>query len=163
MSKNKHKPGPAPQIPRLIGEPLVDRLIRRHKQWGISRGDMANYIGISEDTLRNWEIKRCPPNAAAQRLIDLICREDGMKRKKKSWPAKMVNVPSPAEAVVDRLVGIRHRLGLSVVSMAKHIGVAESTLRQWEAGIRRPCTAARRLIDLLYPEETQRESLDSGH
>jgi len=76
-------------------------------------------------------------------------------------PVSALFAPSP-EATRQTILRLRRQCLLSRGQLAVCLGVGLQTLRSWEAGQRKPCVAARRLVQLIEqilfsPESIHRE------
>jgi DNA-binding transcriptional regulator YiaG len=90
---------------------------------GLYQGQVAYELGVDEATIYNWEGNRTEP---AVRLIPRIIQFLGY------CPY------TPGLSTAECIKLIRQSLGLSQKKMARIVGVDASTLKRWEAGIRRP-------------------------
>lgn len=99
---------------------------------GMRRVDLADRLGVSEETIRLWEKGAVQPTADnLARLIPVLAIEAS------HWqlPADVV---APAEdefpALARRLREERHALGLTQAAVAVRLGVAQATYAGWETG-----------------------------
>ncbi len=58
-----------------IGTPLVRELLfGLRKDYGLSRGQLASWIGVPQSTLKAWEMGKRSPSGAARKCIWLLDR-----------------------------------------------------------------------------------------
>ncbi|MFQ5690741.1 MAG: helix-turn-helix domain-containing protein, partial [Gemmatimonadota bacterium] len=97
--------------------------------------EVASLLGVSKDTIRNWERNRTTP---ALRYVPRILEFLGY-------------VPfEPGPSLPERLRFTRRVLGLSRRAFAGRLGVNESTVRGWETGRHRPSRRHRERIEGLW-------------
>jgi transcriptional regulator with XRE-family HTH domain len=87
---------------------------------GLRQKDAARQLGVSADTIRNWEVGRARPAL-------------------RQWP-KLIEflgyVPFPAEGTLgDRLRTYRRLEGLSQKRLAAGLRIDPSALARWETGV----------------------------
>lgn len=58
-----------PEVTRLSGDGLASRLRRRRRELGLLQKDAAKWLGVSPDTLLNWEAGRSHPSACHYRAL----------------------------------------------------------------------------------------------
>lgn len=86
---------------------------------GLCQKGTATQIGVSEDTLRDWELGRQDPRAKnIPEIIRFLGYDPGL----------------PRQNVAELIASERKRRGLSIAQLAAQIGVSNDTLRNWEAG-----------------------------
>ncbi len=113
------KPTPYPREPRTIG----DHLKKRRCELGLRQIDAGKQIGVTADTILNWETNACPPSI---RYMPRIIRFLG------------VDTFPPPRTLGARIVAKRRALGLSRKRLAKKLGVDEGALARWEKRVSRP-------------------------
>ena len=104
---------PYPKEPRTVG----DHLKKRRYELGLFQKDVAEQLGVTADTVLNWEASTCSPSV---RYIPRIIRFLGID----PFP--------PPRTLGERIVAKRRPLGLSRKRLAKRIGVDEGALARWE-------------------------------
>ena len=95
---------------------------------------LASIGGLNEEELRGFEARRA---AAGARPLELTMRRFD--------PATVTPTPELDAAAIRAL---RKREGTSQAVFARYLGVATTTLSQWERGVRRPDGPALRLMGL---------------
>jgi transcriptional regulator with XRE-family HTH domain len=103
---------------------LGDLLRKRRLDLGLLQQEMAQRLGVGEESVYNWETNRYQPSL---RVIPKIVQFLGC-----------VPYDTSGMPLGERIVTIRRCLGLSREELAERLRVDESTLRDWEHGRRRP-------------------------
>jgi len=99
---------------------LGDHLRKKRLELGLLQKDVAKILGVSQDTIYNWENNRTSPGF---RSIPKIIKFLG-------YIPYDIQGLSPGEEF--RL--LRRTLGLSQEKLAKKLGIDPSTLWRWEKG-----------------------------
>ena len=101
---------------------------------GLLQREAANEIGVSKETIRNWE-------------------RDWKAPAKRYGPAIQTFLGSlplpPDHSLPGRLRYIRWTLGLTQEGLAAHLRVNRCTVSAWEAGRSQPNRTHRRLIETM--------------
>jgi DNA-binding transcriptional regulator YiaG len=98
---------------------IGDHIRKRRLERGLCQKGTATQIGVSEDTLRDWELGRQHPRANnIPEIIEFLGYDPGL----------------PRQNVAETIARERKRCGLNVAQMAAQVGVSDDTLRNWEAG-----------------------------
>ena len=103
---------------------LGDHLRKSRLDQGLLQKEVAARLGVSKDTVRNWELNRTKPDL---RLIPRILSFLDLER------APGVDSSSAGEL----LVAHRRALGMSQSEMAKRIRIDPTTLSRWERGVQK--------------------------
>ena len=98
---------------------IGDHIRKRRLELGLLQKETATLIGVTDDTLRDWELHGRPPRA---RHIPEIIKFLGY------------DPELPPQNVAGLIARERMRRGLSISKMAALVGVSDDTLRNWEAG-----------------------------
>ena len=121
----------------MTAQHTIGHIIRTwRKERGISQRTLADMLGVSPNTVLNWEHDRHkPPATARHTLQSLGC-----------------NVP-PLETIdTNHLRAWRHRQDLTQAQLGDLLGVSDSTVSSWEAEGKTPNPAAtEQLIALGCP------------
>ena len=113
---------PSINYPREINT-LGDHIRKRRLDLNLLQKQVADQIGVHEQTITGWERNATSPEI---HFIPAILNFLGYN-------------PIPqAQTLPDRLVSMRKMLGLSQRKMAEKLGVDPATLMGWEAGRHRP-------------------------
>ena len=107
------KPTPYPREPRTIG----DHLKKRRCELGLRQIDAGKQVGVTTDTIHNWETNACPPSIRFMPRIIAFLGYD-------PFP--------PPQSLGEQIVARRRRLGWSRKRLAKRLGVDGATLAKWE-------------------------------
>jgi transcriptional regulator with XRE-family HTH domain len=118
------------KYPKLL-KTVGDRIRKRRLDIGLFQRQVAEKMGVDEETIFRWERNESRP---AVRHIPAIVRFLGYNP-----------FPEP-ESSCERLVLNRRLLGLTQETMARRLGVDEATLRKWEQGRAQP---SRRSLAIL--------------
>lgn len=109
---------PNPAYPRVL-ETLGHHIRKRRLDLGLLQRELAERLGVSVDTVRKWERSRDEPEAAfLPRVLDFLSYDPRPK----------------AIGIADRLKRARRGLGLTQQSLAKRLGIDESTVADYESG-----------------------------
>ena len=104
--------------------------------------EVAEILGVSADTVCNWEQHRTVP--ALQAVPRIVCY--------------LGYNPTPRPSTMaERLKRFRHLRGLTQGKLAQDLGVDQSTLARWERGEREPKGRfLERVEQVLKPADTMR-------
>ena len=105
-------------------------LADRRRSEGLTRGEIAVACGVPRGVVTHWEIGRQSVQVRHQTvLVDLLGLPDGY-------------FPAPRQDLIwwvpGTLLGYRVGKGLSMVEVARHVGVGKSLIDQWEKAGRTP-------------------------
>jgi len=121
--------------PTTIGEHIREQ--RRERQ--LLQRDVADLIGVSAETLGNWEKNRTVPPVGLMPAVIRFLRHD----------------PSPEPTTLpDRMRSYRQRLGLSIKEAALRAHVDESSWGRWERTGLIPWKRYRTLLDEFLAHES---------
>jgi len=102
---------------------LGDHLRKKRLELGLLQKDVAKILGVSQDTIYNWENNRTSPSLRSiPKIIEFL-----------GYIPYDIQGLSPGEEL--RL--LRKCLGLSQEKLAKGLGIDPSTLWRWEKGKRK--------------------------
>ena len=122
------KPKPYPAVPTTLG----DHLKKRRYELSLLQKDVAARVGVTADTVLNWEHNRCTPSVRCMpRLIAFLGYDPH---------------PHP-KTLSEQIIAKRRQLGIARKRLAWGIGVEENTLRSLEIGKAEPTGDQRDLID----------------
>ena len=109
---------------QLIGvDTIAAYLLRRRRELGLLQRQAAKLLGVCHTTYLNWENAYADPEVRYYpAIIKFLDYEP--------WP-----VPS---TLPEKLIAQRRRLGLSIKRAARHMGIDEGTLTNWERAKRKP-------------------------
>ncbi len=94
--------------------------------------EVAERIGVTTDTITNWELNRTEPEIRCYPAIIEF----------------LEYVPfSPGESFSKRLKAYRMVKGLTQRQLARELGVDPTTVRKWEAGVSQPRQETREQLD----------------
>lgn len=113
---------------------LGDHLRKRRLDLGLLHKEVAERLGVTRDTVRNWERNRTAPVA---RLVPGIARFLGYL----PW-----RVP---ESFADRFALYRRSNGLTQRQLAARLRIDPTTVGRWESGRGLPSDRLKRRADLL--------------
>jgi len=116
---------------------IGDHIRARRLDLRIFQKDVAKRIGVTTDTITNWEKHRSTPTLRA-------------------WPAVLLFLgydPRPDGRTIGEKLRLRRQaLGLSWAEAARIIGVDPSTLSKWEFGRRQPVGVHLEKVDRFLSE-----------
>ena len=118
------------EYPKQINS-LGDHIRARRLDLKLLQKQVANQIGVHEQTITGWERNATVPEV---RYIPAIIRFIGY------------DPQPPADSIPQRLAAARTTLGLSQRKMAAKLGVDPATLMGWEAGHHHPTGKSLNLI-----------------
>ncbi|RLG05747.1 MAG: transcriptional regulator [Thaumarchaeota archaeon] len=120
MKAKKPLPRAYPKELKTLG----DHLRKKRLELGLLQKDVAKILGVSQDTIYNWENNRTSPSLRSiPKIIEFL-----------GYIPYDIQGLSPGEEL--RL--LRRILGLSQEKLAKKLGIDPSTLWRWEKGKRKP-------------------------
>jgi len=127
-------------------------------QAGLRRLDLANRLGVSEETIRLWERGAVQPSEAhLVRLIPMLSIEASY------WERHAVGAvadPDELPELARCLRAERAERGLTQAAMAAHLGVPQATYAGWESGRTTPAAdRVTQVASLLGITESQIDSL----
>jgi transcriptional regulator with XRE-family HTH domain len=103
---------------------IGDHLRKRRLDLGMLQRQVAECLGVDAMSISYWETNKYQPSL---RVIPRIIRFLGY-----------LPYDTSAMALGERTITMRRCLGMSREALAERLGVDESTLRDWEHGMRRP-------------------------
>ena len=110
---------------------LGDHIRKRRLDLGLLQREVAERIGVTTDTITNWELARTEPGIRSLvAIIDFLGY-----------------VPfSPGESYPERLKVYRMVRGLTQRQLASELGVDPTTVMKWEAGTSKPMRKTRERV-----------------
>ena len=109
---------------------------------GLLQREAANEIGVSVETIRNWEKGSKNPAKRYGRAIQVFLGAS----------------PRPSgDSLPDCLRFSRWALGLTQEGLAAHLRVNRCTVSAWEAGRNQPNRTHRRLIETMMTSAVDRD------
>ena len=145
---------------------LGTRLRAARENTGLTQQAVAERIGVSTQTLRNWEAGRHEPTQEAiARLASLYAVQLQGLRAEAPIPHDGTLLRNPNQRVrVDPqvLVQARREAGLPQAKAAEQSGIKESSLRRYEHGKARPTRATLRRLAIAYGKPTSWEDPEAG-
>ena len=110
---------PSTAYPREL-RTLGDHLRKRRLDLGLLQSDLAEELHVSEMTVCNWETNRTSPQLRfAPRIIAFLGYDP---------------YDIPPQALGERIIAARRRLGLSQRGLAALLDVDPGTIARWERG-----------------------------
>jgi transcriptional regulator with XRE-family HTH domain len=107
---------------------------KRRLDLGLLQKDVASQIGVTKESIYNWETNRTGPEV---RLVPHIIDFLGYVPYDPTWPFG------------QRLRAIRSALGLSQEQLARWAGLDESTVSKWEREEHKPLGKKLRVLKAL--------------
>lgn len=132
--------GPKPPPEGYVAEPVTlgERLRNRRCELGLLQREVGQWVGVSADTIRNWETGRTKPAVRfIPRIADFLGESPFGSR-------------SEADGFPDWLTLARRRLGLTQRELAGRLGVDPSTVGHWERGEHRPIRRQRERVEAFF-------------
>lgn len=133
------------------------RLRRARRNSGLTQNDVAERVGTSTQTLRNWEAGRYEPPPKAIREMASLYKVNEDTFVSDLDPA--IAVPRTAapgfrydrvEVDPGKLVGARNAAGLTQAKVAEMTGLSLSAIRRYESGSARPATKTLQAMASIY-------------
>ena len=116
------------QNPQTLGQHLK----KRRRQLGLLQREAAEMMGVSTDTVVNWEKDKTEPVAAQFRPIVAFLGYD----------------PTPeAQTLADRLEAKQRTLGASLAQVARHLGWDPGSLKRYLDGTWRISSDRRDILE----------------
>ena len=115
LSIKAQKPKDYSEIPTTLGGYLK----KRRRELGLLQREVAERMGVSTDSVANWENDETKPVAAQFRPVVEFLGYDP--------------TPEP-RTVAERLAAKQRRLGASLAQIARHLGWDPSSLRRYLDG-----------------------------
>jgi transcriptional regulator with XRE-family HTH domain len=140
-----------------------ERLREARVRAGLSQGDLASLVGVSQTAISTWESGTARPREGARRrlLAALALRDDTS-----TVSTEELHDVSRPRVVPEQLRDARIRAGLSQGDLALRIGVSQATVSTWENGTSQPRTnsadALATVLDLGVETEDAAESPGSS-
>jgi DNA-binding XRE family transcriptional regulator len=129
--------------PQTLGEHLK----KRRKELGLLQRETAVMLGVSTDTVVNWEKDRTKPIAAQFRPVVTFLGYDPT---------------SQPQTLAERVEAKQRSLGASLAQVARHLGWDPGSLRRYLDGTWRISTNRRDVLEaFLKAEDTALASLHS--
>lgn len=120
--------------PQTLGEHLK----KRRRQLGLLQRETAEKLGVSTDTVVNWEKGKTEPVAAQFRPVVAFLGYD----------------PTPeAQTLADRVETKQRRLGASLAQVARHLGWDPGSLRRYLDGTWRILPDRRKALETFLNAE----------
>jgi len=125
------------QYPKEIST-LGDHIRKRRLDLRLLQREVAEKIGVNEQTISNWERQRIKPEIRfIARIIEFLGYDP---------------LPQP-ESFPEKLKTYRLRMGLSQKKLAVKLGIDPSTITRWEISQYRPANLCRKLLDKIFNEK----------
>jgi len=132
-----------PEKPQTLGEHLK----KRRRELGLLQREAAERMGVSTDTVVNWEKDRTKPIAAQFRPVVTFLGYDPT---------------SQPQTLAERVEAKQRSLGASLAQVARHLGWDPGSLRRYLDGTWRISTNRRDALEaFLKAEDTALASLHS--
>ena len=113
----------SPAYPKELKK-LGDHLRKKRLDLKLLQKEVAQRLGVSKDTICNWENNRTSPALRFMpRIMDFL---------------GYLPYDAQGETLGEWIVATRRLLGLSQEALARRLGVDPSTLGSWERGEHRP-------------------------
>jgi transcriptional regulator with XRE-family HTH domain len=125
-----------PENPETLGEHLK----KRRRQLGLLQRETAEMLGVSKDTVVNWEKDKTKPVAAQFRPVVAFLGYD---------PA-----PEP-QTLAERVEAKRRRLGASLAQVARYLGWDPGSLRRYLDGTWRISLDRRDALEVFLNAEDE--------
>ena len=133
---------------------LGKRLQAARENTGLTQQEVADRLGPSAQTIRNWEAGRHEPNQGdIENLASLYCVQSQQLREGSLPPGIKVRQRDTEQRVrvnPELLVQARGDAGLPQAKAAEQAGINTSSLRRYEHGKARPTKATLRRLALAY-------------
>lgn len=133
---------------------LGKRLQAARENTGLTQRAVADRLGLSAQTIRNWEAGRHEPaQADIENLASLYCVQSQQLREGSLPPGIKVrqrDTEQRARVNPELLVQAREDAGLPQAKAAEQAGINTSSLRRYEHGKARPTKATLRRLALAY-------------
>lgn len=110
------------------------RLLLARRRLGLSQAELATRLGMSKNTIWEWEHGNHEPRAETRVAIDRLIEE----------------ALSEDERVAMRIRSLRTGLGLTQRELAARLGVYPKTVSRWERGRRRPSEETMERVERLW-------------
>lgn len=134
-----------PEGSKILGEHLKSRRLRL----GLTKGEVAEKLGVDPTTIRSWEEDEFPPAIRYQPGILAFLGYDPY--------------PTP-KSLPEQLLAARRRLGLTRKGMAHRLGIKPDRLAGWEQGWSKPNTSQQQeRVDSFLRKILQPLEVFSGH
>ena len=126
-----------PKTIRTIG----DHLRKRRLDLKLYQKDVAKLIGVTTDTITNWEKNRVGPTLRfIPTIIEFLSYDP---------------LPNSESTVGQQLKQYRRKKGLSIKKLARDLGIDPTTLARWERGKIEPKGKLKERVNLLLRNLTK--------
>jgi DNA-binding XRE family transcriptional regulator len=122
------------EAPQTLGEHLK----KRRRELGLLQREAAEMMGVSTDTVVNWETGRTEPVAAQFRPVVAFLGYDP--------------TPEP-QTLAERVEAKQRRLGASLAQVARHLGWDPGSLRRYLDGTWRISPNRRQVLETFLNTE----------
>lgn len=113
---------------------IGDHIKTRRLDLGLTQAQLADLLGVTKFSVRNWERHYSEPNL--QTLPRVL-----------AW---LGYDPRPqAEGLLARVAAVRQRQGLSQRQLAARLGTDQSALSAWERGETRPSPRYQQVLEIF--------------
>ena len=103
---------------------LPDRIKDRRYEWGMSRVQLAERLGVYDSTIASWEKGSTPPMEMFEVLSEWLAEEPP------EWAIKEADIPGLGQRVKEH----RQAWGLTQIELAERIGVSPHAIGSCENG-----------------------------
>lgn len=123
-----------PAYPRTLNT-LGDHLRKKRLDLGLLQGEVAERLEVDKDSVYYWETNRYAPSL---RVIPRIIQFLGY-----------MPYDTSSTSLGERIVAMRHAMGMSQERLARDLRVDPTTLSRWERGEGKPFTKHMRKLTAL--------------
>lgn len=146
---------------------LGDRLRRARSAAGLTQAEVAERVGVAQETYAGWERNRSRPAAGQVRPLARALQVDRQDL------AVAVDAARPVEQPRDRWVGVgavigrrRVALGWSREELGAAVGMSARAVAEWETGVRQPSpmllAALARVLEVPLSQLTRHHRFSRG-
>jgi DNA-binding transcriptional regulator YiaG len=138
LKASKPLPGVYPKRLDTIG----DHIRKKRLDMKLKQSDVAEIIGVTEETICNWEKHRFTPDSwRMPKIFEFL-----------GYVPDTLAKSISGTSLGEKIIAYREIVGMTQSSLARQLGVAPGTVSRWEKNMAMPSKCFQKALDLLLEQ-----------